>query len=166
MSDEPQSLAVLFLCTGNSARSILAETLMNALGAGRVQAYSAGSHPNGAVNPLAIELLRKNGLPTAGLRSKRWDEFVAPGAPELDVVITVCDAAAGEACPLWPGRPLAAHWGMPDPAAVIGDIETRRRAFLNAYAALQRRIELFVGLPLATLDRVSLKQRLDRIGRE
>jgi arsenate reductase len=157
---------VLFLCTGNSARSILSEVLMNAHGQGRVRAFSAGSHPNGTVNPFAIELLKKNRLPTEGLRSKSWDEFAAPGAPALDFVFTVCDNAAGEVCPIWPGQPLTAHWGVPDPAAVEGDDDTRRRAFFNAYTLLQRRIELFLNLPLTKLDRLSLQKRLDEIGRQ
>lgn len=157
---------VLFLCTGNSARSILSEALMNAHGAGRVRAFSAGSHPNGSVNPFAIELLKKNRLPIEGLRSKSWDEFAVAGAPALDFVFTVCDNAAGEACPLWPGQPLTAHWGVPDPAAVEGDDDTRRRAFFNAYTVLQRRIELFLNLPLAKLDRLSLQRRLAEIGRQ
>lgn len=158
-------LNVLFLCTGNSARSIISEALMNAHGAGRMRAFSAGSHPNGTVNPFALELLRKHRLPVDDLRSKSWDEFAAPGAPTLDFVFTVCDNAAGEVCPLWPGQPLTAHWGVPDPAAVQGDDETKRRAFFDAYSALQRRIELFVNLPLTKLDRLSLKKRLDDIGR-
>ena len=157
---------VLFLCTGNSARSILSEVLMNAHGQGRVRAFSAGSHPNGTVNPFAIELLKKNRLPTDGLRSKSWDEFAGPGAPALDFVFTVCDNAAGEVCPIWPGQPLTAHWGVPDPAAVEGDDDTKRRAFFNAYTLLQRRIELFLNLPLTKLDRLSLQKRLDEIGRQ
>jgi arsenate reductase len=159
-------LNVLFLCTGNSARSILAEVTMNALGAPRFRAYSAGSQPNGRVNPFALDLLQKNRLPTDGLRSKSWDEFAAgrPGAPELDFVFTVCDSAAGEVCPFWPGQPVSAHWGVPDPAAVEGDDESKRRAFLDTYTRLRRRIELFVNLPLAKLDRVVLTQRLKEIG--
>lgn len=156
---------VLFLCTGNSARSIMSEAMLNAIGAPRFRAYSAGSHPAGQVNPFAVELLRKNRLPTEGLRSKSWDEFARPGAPELDFVFTVCDAAAGEACPLWPGQPITAHWGVEDPAAVGGDDETRRKAFFRAYNRLQNRIQLFVSLPLAKLDRVALAQRLKEIGR-
>ena len=164
MSDSQKPLNVLFLCTGNSARSILSEVLMNSRGMGRVRAYSAGSHPGGTVNPFALELLRKNRLPTEGLRSKSWDEFAAAGAPELDFVFTVCDNAAGEVCPLWPGQPLTAHWGVPDPAALEGDDESKRRAFFDAFTALQRRIELFLNLPLVKLDRLSLKRRLDEIG--
>lgn len=158
-------IKVLFLCTGNSARSILSEALMNALGAGRVRAFSAGSRPAGAVNPLALQLLRENRLPTDDLRSKSWDEFAAPGAPAMDFVFTVCDNAAGEVCPLWPGQPITAHWGVPDLAGVQGDEATRRRAFFDAYTALQRRIDLFLSLPLAKLDRLALKTRLDQIGR-
>jgi protein-tyrosine-phosphatase len=159
-------LNVLFLCTGNSARSILAEVTLNALGASRFRAYSAGSQPAGRVNPFALELLQKSRLPTDGLRSKSWDEFAAgqPDAPELDFVFTVCDSAAGEVCPFWPGQPVSAHWGVPDPAAAGGDDYAKRRAFLEAYARLRRRIELFVNLPLAKLDRVVLTQRLKEIG--
>jgi protein-tyrosine-phosphatase len=156
---------VLFLCTGNSARSILAESLLNALGGGRFVGHSAGSHPNGRVHPFALELLGKHGLPTEGLRSKSWDEFAAPGAPQLDYVFTVCDSAAGESCPLWPGRPATAHWGIPDPAAVEGSDDDKRRAFVQAMAALKRRIELFLALPHGHLDPVALKHRLDGIGR-
>ncbi|MBU0752134.1 MAG: arsenate reductase ArsC [Gammaproteobacteria bacterium] len=155
---------VLFLCSGNSARSILAEATLNSVGRGRFQAYSAGSHPAGAVNPLAIELLQKNRLPTDDLRSKSWEEFAAPGAPRLDFVFTVCDNAAGEACPVWPGQPMTAHWGVPDPATVTGSDEVRRKAFFSAFNQLQNRILLFVNLPVAKLDRMSLKQQLDQIG--
>ena len=158
-------LDVLFLCTGNSARSIMGEAMMNAMGAPRFRAFSAGSHPTGKVNPFAIELLQKNRLPTEGLRSKSWDEFARPGAPELDFIFTVCDSAAGEVCPIWPGRPISAHWGVADPAAVEGDDEARRKAFFHAYDQLQRRIQLFLSLPLAKLDRVALTQRLKEIGR-
>jgi arsenate reductase (thioredoxin) len=154
---------VLFLCTGNSARSILAEVMMNAMGAPRFKAYSAGSQPNGRVNPFAIELLQKNRLPVDGLRSKSWDEFAAPGAPGLD--FTVCDNAAGEVCPLWPGQPITAHWGVEDPAAVDGSDEDKRKAFFHAYNRLRNRIQLFLSLPLAKLDRVALTQRLKEIGR-
>jgi arsenate reductase len=155
---------VLFLCTGNSARSIMSEVMMNAMGAPRFRAFSAGSFPTGRVNPFAIELLQKNRLPTEGLRSKSWDEFAGPGAPELDFVFTVCDSAAGEACPLWPGQPITAHWGVEDPAAVDGDDEARRKAFFHAFNRLQYRIQLFLSLPLAKLDRVALTQRLKEIG--
>ncbi len=156
---------VLFLCTGNSARSILAEVLLNTWGKGRFKAYSAGSHPTGRVNPLAIELLEKNRLPTEGLRSKDWAEFAAPGAPELDFVFTVCDKAAGEVCPVWPGQPMSAHWGVPDPADVEGTDNDKRKAFFLAYNQLQHRIGLFVNLPLHQIDRIKLQSRLNEIGK-
>ena len=156
---------VLILCTGNSARSILAEALINHLGRGRARAFSAGSHPAGRVNPFALELLEKNSLPTGDLRSKSWDEFARPGAPQLDFVFTVCDNAAGEVCPVWPGQPMTAHWGIEDPAAAQGSDEDKRRAFLKAYSQLHRRISLFLALPLDKLDHVALKRRLDEIGR-
>jgi protein-tyrosine-phosphatase len=158
-------LNVLFLCTGNSARSIMAEAILHALGAPRFKAYSAGSHPTGVVNPFAVELLRKNGLPTEGLRSKSWDEFAQPGAPALDFVFTVCDSAAGEVCPIWPGHPVSAHWGVPDPAAVQGDDEAKHKAFFQAYDRLRARIQLLLNLPLAKLDRHALTQQLRDIGR-
>lgn len=151
---------VLFLCTGNSARSILAEAYLNHAARGRYRAYSAGSHPNGRVNPFAIELLAKSGLPTSGARSKSWDEFAAPEAPKIDFVFTVCDSAAAEACPIWPGHPVSAHWGVPDPAAVGGSDEEKRRAFREAFTALSRRIDLFLALPAEKL----LKKKLDEIG--
>ena len=156
---------VLFLCTGNSARSILSEVMMNAMGAPRFRAFSAGSYPTGKVNPFAIELLQKNRLPTDGLRSKSWDEFSRPGAPELDFVFTVCDQAAGEVCPIWPGQPITAHWGVPDPAAVEGTDDEKRRAYFRAYSTLQSRIQLFLNLPLTKLDRVALTSRLKEIGK-
>jgi arsenate reductase (thioredoxin) len=156
---------VLFLCTGNSARSILAEALMNTLGKERFVAHSAGSFPTGRVNPFALELLQKNGMPTDGLRSKSWDEFAAPGAPALDFIFTVCDNAAGEVCPVWPGQPVTAHWGVEDPAAVEGTDEEKRRAFVRALTTLRRRIELFLSLPHGHLDTLALKRRLDEIGR-
>jgi protein-tyrosine-phosphatase len=159
-------LNVLFLCTGNSARSILAEATMNALGAPRFKAYSAGSHPTGRVNPFAIELLQKNGLPVGDLRSKHWDEFAQPGAPQLDFVFTVCDSAAGETCPYWPGQPVSAHWGVEDPAAAEGSDDDKRKAFFDAHARLQRRIQLFLSLPLDKLDRQALGEQLHRIGRQ
>lgn len=165
MATNNRTYTVLFLCTGNSARSVLAETLLNHLGEGRFQAYSAGSQPTGRVNPYAIDLLRSVGLPTEGLRSKSWDEFAAPGAPTLDFVFTVCDNAAGESCPYWPGQPVTAHWGVPDPAAVQGTPEEIARAFRAAYLALEQRISLFVSLPIHSLDRLSLSQRLAEIGR-
>jgi arsenate reductase (thioredoxin) len=156
---------VLFLCTGNSARSILAEVLLNATGAGRFRAYSAGSHPKGEVHPAALELIRRNHLPDAGLRSKSWDEFAAPGAPPLHFVFTVCDNAAGETCPIWAGQPMTAHWGVPDPAAVTGSAERVRKAFMDAFGQLQRRIQLFTSLPVEALDRIALQERLREIGR-
>ena len=163
MSQRPFN--VLFLCTGNSARSILAEATLNAMGKGRFKAWSAGSHPAGTVNPYAIELLQKNRLSTEDLRSKSWDEFARADAPALDFVFTVCDNAAGELCPIWPGQPMTAHWGVPDPAAVEGSDETKRKAFFTAWNQLQHRISIFVSLPLDRLDRLALKQRLDDIGK-
>jgi arsenate reductase len=157
---------VLFLCTGNSARSILAEGILNDLGRGRFQAFSAGSHPAGKVNPFAIELLATKGLPTEGLRSKSWDEFAAAGAPKIDFIFTVCDNAAGEVCPIWPGNPLTAHWGVPDPAGVEGSDEEKRKAFVQAYLQLTRRIAPFLALPLTTLDKMALKRELDQIGKQ
>ena len=156
---------VLFLCTGNSARSIIAEAYLNAAGQGRFVAFSAGSHPAGAVNPFALELLQKNRIDTAGLRSKNWDEFAKPGAPGLDFVFTVCDNAAGEVCPIWPGQPMTAHWGIQDPAAVQGSEGDKRKAFLRAFSELATRINLFMSLPLDKLDRLVLKKKLDQIGR-
>ena len=163
MSQQPMN--VLFLCTGNSARSIMSEVMMNSMAKGRFIAHSAGSMPTGTVNPFAIDLLRKNRLPTEGLRSKSWDEFAAPGAPPLDFVFTVCDNAAGEVCPVWPGQPVTAHWGVEDPAAIEGSEEDKRKAFFRAFTTLQRRIELFLSLPLGKLDKLSLQQRLNEIGR-
>jgi protein-tyrosine-phosphatase len=156
---------VLFVCTGNSARSILAEALLNHLGSGRFHAFSAGSHPTGVVNPYALAALAAMRIPTDGLRSKSWDEFAQPGAPELGFVFTVCDNAAGEVCPAWPGQPMTAHWGLPDPAAVEGDDETKARAFRSTAFALRRRIELMLALPLASLDELSLQRQLSDIGR-
>jgi arsenate reductase len=156
---------VLFICTGNSARSVLAEALLNGLGRGRFRAYSAGSHPAGKVNPLALELIEKNGLPAQGLRSKSWDEFTQPGAPHMDFVFTVCDQAAGEACPAWPGRQMHAHWGIDDPAAVQGSDAERRKAFLDAFNALQSRLLIFASLPLDKLEPPVLQRRLDELGK-
>ena len=156
---------VLFLCTGNSARSILAEVLMNRWGGGRFKGFSAGSHPKGAVHPLALDLLRSRGLPTNGLRSKSWDEFAQPGAPNLDFVFTVCDDAAGEVCPYWPGQPVTGHWGVEDPAAVEGSDAEKRRAFLHACTVLEARIKLFSCLPLRSLDRLRTKEHVDAIGK-
>jgi protein-tyrosine-phosphatase len=156
---------VLFLCTGNSARSILAEGLINQWGRGKFQGFSAGSHPKGAVHPMALQLLRRMKCPTDGLRSKSWDEFVVPGAAPLDFVFTVCDNAAGEACPYWPGQPMTAHWGVPDPAAVEGTDTEKWMAFRDAFSRLENRIKTFTDLPIASLDRIKLKERLDAIGR-
>jgi arsenate reductase len=155
---------VLFLCTGNSARSILAEALLGIEGAGRFRAFSAGSFPKGEVHPMALKVLRDLGFDTAGLRSKSWDELAAPGAPQLDFIFTVCDAAAGETCPVWPGRPVTAHWGIPDPAAIEGP--GQREAFLAAFEALRQRIRQFLALPFETLDPETLKSRLQSIGRD
>ncbi len=155
---------VLFLCTGNSARSILAEALINRWGQGKFKGFSAGSHPRGEVHPLALEMLHSRGLPTEGLRSKSWDEFARPGAPNLDFVFTVCDNAAGEVCPCWPGQPMTAHWGIEDPASVAGTDAETRRAFLQAYNILDARIKIFSSLPIRTLDRIGLQQRVDDIG--
>jgi protein-tyrosine-phosphatase len=156
---------VLFLCTGNSARSILAEALMNHWGGGRFRGYSAGSHPTGAVHPQALVLLREHHLPVAGLRSKSWQEFARADAPVMDFVFTVCDQAAGEVCPIWPGDPITAHWGIPDPAAVEGSEAARMAAFRDAYNRLDARIKLFVALPLDKLDRMAAKREAARIGR-
>ena len=156
---------VLFLCTGNSARSILAEVLLNHLGQGQFNAYSAGSFPKGAVHPLAAELLERLRLPTTGLRSKSWKEFARPGEPATDFVFTVCDQAAGEICPIWPGNPITAHWGVPDPAAVEGTEDQRKRAFRDAYHQLDARIRLLIAVPIYKLDRMALKRRVDEIGR-
>ena len=156
---------VLFLCTGNSARSILAESLINHWGGGRFAGFSAGSYPKGAVHPIALELLKQMKLPTEGLRSKSWDEFAVPGAPALDFVFTVCDNAAGEACPHWPGQPMTAHWGIEDPAGVEGDDKTRWLAFRTAFRQLENRIRIFTSLPIESLDRIKLQERLDGIGK-
>jgi arsenate reductase len=156
---------VLFLCTGNSARSILAEALVNHSGRGQFRGFSAGSHPKGAVHPIALALLKRMTLPTEGLRSKSWDEFAEPGAPPLDFVFTVCDNAAGEACPYWPRQPMTAHWGVPDPAAVEGTEADKWIAFRETLRLLDNRIKIFTSLPLATLDRIKLQERLDAIGR-
>lgn len=155
---------VLFLCTGNSARSIMAEAILNRKGMPNFKAYSAGSHPTGKVNPAALQQLRDARLQTDGLRSKAWEEFSRPGAPQLDFVFTVCDNAAKEVCPVWPGQPLTAHWGVADPAAVAGTQEQIARAFRDAFLMLERRISLFLCLPLASLDRLAIKKEIDRIG--
>jgi arsenate reductase (thioredoxin) len=156
---------VLFLCTGNSARSILAEAILNRTGKDKFAAYSAGSQPKGAVHPQALGLLERLGYSTNGLRSKSWEEFASPGAPVLDFVFTVCDNAANEVCPVWPGQPMTAHWGVPDPAAAQGTQSEIAAAFRDAYLMLQRRIELFANLPVRSLDRMSLQRKLDEIGR-
>jgi arsenate reductase len=156
---------VLFLCTGNSARSVLAEAYLNKAGRGRFKAYSAGSHPAGKVNPFALELLGEHGIDSAGFRSKSWEEFAAPGAPQIDMIFTVCDRAAGEVCPVWPGKPITAHWGVEDPAAVTGPDEAKRKAFVKAFNELSLRINLLLALPLEKLDRHALKSRLDEIGK-
>ncbi len=156
---------VLFLCTGNSARSILAESLLNGMGGDRFTGYSAGSFPKGQVHPLALELLEGLRLPTTGLRSKSWDEFAKPGAAPIDFVFTVCDNAAGEVCPVWPGKPATAHWGLPDPAGVEGPIEVQRKAFADTLAAMRARLRLFTSLRLEALDGMSLQRELDAIGK-
>ena len=155
---------VLFLCSGNSARSIFAEAILNELGGGRFRAYSAGSQPAGAVHPLTLDVLKRLGMDTESARSKSWDEFAAPGAPEMDFIFTVCDSAAGEACPSWPGQPMTAHWGVPDPVLVEGSPAERHFAFAETFRVLRRRIELFVNLPLQKIDRLSLRQQLNEIG--
>ncbi len=157
---------VLFLCTGNSARSILAESIINKLGQGKFRGFSAGSFPKGQVHPLALDLLRHLDFPTGGLRSKSWDEFARPDSPHLDFVFTVCDKAAGEVCPAWPGQPMTAHWGIPDPAAVEGTDVEKSFAFREAFRLMETRIKLFLSLPLASIDRMRLKERLDAIGKE
>ena len=161
-TDSP--LNVLFLCTHNSARSIMAECVINRLGNGKYKGYSAGSQPSGKVHPYAMDLLRQLNYDTASLRSKSWEEFAAPQAPQLDFVFTVCDDAANETCPVWPGQPITAHWGVPDPAAVVGSEIERRAAFRAAFAALENRIRLFLSLPFDSLDRMALQHRLDAIG--
>jgi arsenate reductase len=156
---------VLFLCTGNSARSIMAEAILNFRGKTRFRAYSAGSHPSGAVRPEAINRLEAARVPTQGLRSKSWDEFAKPDAPKMDFVFTVCDNAANEVCPIWPGQPMTAHWGVPDPAAVHGSASEVERAYCEVFTLLERRISLFLSLPLATIDRLALRKEIDSIGR-
>jgi len=155
---------VLFLCTGNSARSIMAEAILNGKGGPNFAAYSAGSHPSGSVRPEAVKEIELAGASTEGLRSKSWDEFAKPNAPRMDFVFTVCDNAANEICPVWPGRPITAHWGVPDPAAVKGSPEQIERAFRDAFVTLERRIALFLSLPLSTLGQLAIKQEIDRIG--
>lgn len=157
---------VLFLCTGNSARSIMAEAILNFKGRPNFTAYSAGSHPSGRVRPEALREIDRAHLPTSGLRSKSWDEFAQPGAPGMDFVFTVCDHAAKEVCPVWPGQPMTAHWGIPDPPAVAGSPDEIERAFRDAFMALDRRIGLFLCLPLASLDKLAIKREIDKIGRQ
>jgi arsenate reductase len=156
---------VLFLCTGNSARSIMAEAIINRVGGGNFKGFSAGSHPRGKVHPFTLEMLKRLNYDTAHARSKSWDEFAAPGAPPMDFVFTVCDDAASEECPHWPGQPMTAHWGVPDPAAVQGTEVERRLAFADAFRMLNNRISIFVSLPMKSLDKLSLQRRLDEIGR-
>ncbi len=163
MSDDVYN--VLFLCTGNSARSILAEAILNRAGAGRFRAFSAGSQPKGEVHPYALHLLKRLNYDTSFARSKNWDEFAAPGAPEMHFVFTVCDNAAAESCPVWPGQPMTAHWGIPDPAAAEGTDAEKHLAFADAYRMLDNRISIFTSLPMASLDRLALQKRLDEIGR-
>jgi arsenate reductase (thioredoxin) len=157
---------VLVLCTGNSARSILAEALFNTLGTGQFKAYSAGSHPTGRVNPYAIEQVMALGYPVDGLRSKSWDEFAQADSPQMDFIVTVCDNAAGEVCPLWPGQPVTAHWGFPDPAAVVGTDEEKRAAFATTLRQIRNRVQLFLNLPLETVDQMAIESRMRAIGRE
>lgn len=161
-----KSYNILVLCTGNSARSILGEALFNTMGAGRFKAYSAGSHPAGKVNPFAAELVEGLGYPLENLRSKSWDEFARPDSPAMDFIVTVCDKAAGEMCPLWPGQPVTAHWGFPDPAAVEGSDEVKREAFRQTLRQIRNRVQLFISLPLETLDRMAIENRMREIGRQ
>lgn len=163
-NNDQQFKNVLFLCTGNSARSILAESILNREGLGRFKAYSAGSMPTGKVHPFAVDLLRNNNHPVDELRSKSWDEFAKPDAPVFDFVFTVCDNAASEVCPIWPGQPMTAHWGVPDPASAEGNEAVRRLAFADTYRFMTNRISIFVNLPLASLDQLSLQKRLNEIG--
>ncbi|RDE07605.1 arsenate reductase ArsC [Pelagibacterium lacus] len=164
MSDQPFN--ALFLCTGNSARSILAEAILNRIGQGRFRAFSAGSQPKGEVHPFAVQLLQSLNHDTSFARSKSWDEFAAPGAPEMHFVFTVCDNAANESCPVWPGQPMTAHWGIPDPAAAEGTDAEKHLAFAEAYRMLKSRIDIFTSLPMASLDRLALQRRLEEIGRK
>jgi len=157
---------VLFICTGNSARSIMAESLLNSIGSGRFNAFSAGSNPSGQINPLALDIIKSNNLPTENLRSKSWNEFAQQDAPVLDFVFTVCDKAAGEVCPLWPGQPMTAHWGVEEPSSVAGNEMEKKRAFSDAFRVLHRRISIFNSLPIDKLDALALKHQLDAIGRD
>ncbi len=165
MTSHPGPLNVLFLCTGNSARSILAEAIMNRVGAGKFKAYSAGSMPKGSVHPGALATLRRHGFPTDGYRSKSWEEFSTSDAPKMDFVFTVCDNAAAEVCPIWPGQPMSAHWGVPDPAEAVGNDAEIALTFADTFRMLSNRIGIFVNLPMEGLDRLSLQKRLDAIGR-
>lgn len=162
---DAKQLNVLFLCTGNSARSVFAEAIMNKLGSGKFRAYSAGSHPRGEVHPTTIDCLKKARIPTDGLRSKSWDEFAAPGAPHMHFVITVCDQAAGEVCPIWPGQPMTAHWGFADPVAVDGSEEVKLKAFQQAIYQISNRISIFLSLPVEKLDRLALQEKVREIGK-
>lgn len=162
---ENKTYNVLFLCTGNSARSLFGEALINFWGRGKFRGYSAGSHPKESVHPFTVELLQRFNIPTDGLRSKSWDEFAVPGAPVMDFVFTVCDNAAAEICPVWPGQPMTAHWGVPDPAAVPGDEVVQLQAFRQAFRELENRIKIFISLPIDKLDRLRLQKHLDDIGR-
>lgn len=164
--DDAKVYNVLFLCTGNSARSIMAEAIVNRLGEGRFKGYSAGSHPAGRVHPYALELLHRLNHPTAGLRSKSWDDFAVPGAPAMDFVFTVCDNAAGEVCPVWPGQPMTAHWPFQDPAAFKGTEAEKRQVFADVYGQIRNRIAIFVNLPMRSLDKLSLQRRLKQMGRQ
>lgn len=166
MSGDNETWNVLFLCTGNSARSIMAEAYMNSLPQKRFKAYSAGSHPGGTVNPHALDVLRTARIPVEGLRSKSWDEFAAPGAPRMDFVFTVCDNAAGEVCPIWPGQPMTAHWPFADPAAFEGSDAEKRAFFLDVFRQIRARIDIFTNLPLRSLDKLALQKRIDEIGRD
>lgn len=157
---------VLFLCTHNSARSVIAEAIVNRLGGGKFRGFSAGSQPRGQINPYALDLLAKNNYDIADMRSKSWDEFAAPGAPEMDFVFTVCDAAANEVCPIWPGQPMTAHWGLPDPSRAEGTEAEKRLAFADTHRMLYQRIGIFVNLPMASLDRLALQKRLDEMGKQ
>jgi arsenate reductase len=163
VSDHVQQ--VLFMCTGNSARSIIAEAILNRVGAGRFKAFSAGSHPRGEIHPFAVQLLKSLNHDTSSLRSKDWNEFAEPGAPVLDFAFTLCDEAAAEACPVWPGQPMTAHWGLPDPAAVEGTKAEKHLAFADTYRMLNNRISIFISLPMTSLDKLALQKRLDEIGR-
>jgi protein-tyrosine-phosphatase len=162
---EQKPYNVLFICTGNSARSILAEGLLNAISKGRFNAYSAGSHPKGTVHPMALQELQALRVPTDGFRSKNWDEFAAPGAPKMDFVFTVCDQAAGEVCPIWPGQPMTAHWGMPDPAAVEGTDDVKRQAFRDTAVTIKRRLELLMALPMKNFDALAIQREVKDIGK-